>query len=150
MDNTTNENLQAFLAVLRLGESAGDYGALVGGGRVVDLSHHPAFTDASMTTKSTWGTGPGWRNSHAAGAYQFQPQTWKECSVGCHLNGAFDQASQDTAAVYLIKRHNAYNAVLSGDIDTACSLLTNEWQSLPVRGVAWVSVNYEQNGGTLA
>ncbi len=140
-------NLSAFLAVIRAGESGGDYRALVGGGQFSDYSHHPGWTDASMTRKSAWA---GRWNSHSAGAYQFQPGTFKEVSDALGLGGAFDPVSQDSAAVYNLKRKGAFDLVVAGDIYGAFQRLTREWIALPDRGIEWVISTYEANGGELA
>jgi muramidase (phage lysozyme) len=150
--NTEAEQIDAFLSVIRYAESADDYGAIVGGGRNMDLSHHIAFTDATMARKSAYGNGAGYRGSHAFGAYQFQPQTWKECSDALGLNGDMSQGNQDKAAVFLIKRRGAYQAILDGDIQVACDLLKNEWQFLTLPRWDWLTVanTFVDNGGSTA
>lgn len=142
-------NMTAFLAALRTGESADDYGALVGGGTTSDLSHHPGFTDASMRTRSSWA---GWagHNTHAAGAYQFQPGTFKTISDRIGLAGRFDPDAQDAAAIEDIRGRGALTAVRSGNLQLAFTLLRPEWESLPVRGYPWVLSQYETNGGTVS
>lgn len=150
--NSPDANLQAFLSVIRKAESNNDYYALVGGGRFDSLSCHPSFTDATMRTKSAYGLGPGWRNSHAAGAYQFQPATWRDCVAGLRMNGDFSRESQDKGAVFLIKRRGALENVLAGDVQGAIIKLQAEWQFLTVP--AWpasrVSSTYADFGGSFA
>ena len=144
--NDPDANVHALLEALLLAESNGDYGALVGGGHTDDLSHHPAFTDASNTTRSAW---KGWRNSHAAGGWQFQPQTWIEAGSATGAQD-FSPAAQKTAAVYLLQRRGALADVRAGNIQAALFKLTNEWQSVPVRGNAWFVAQYSDNGGFVA
>ena len=147
-----DRNMEAMLAVIRKAESNNDYYALVGGGRIDNLDCHPSFTDASMTQKSAYGRGPGWRDSHAAGAYQFQPQTWRECVQALKLDGSFSEDNQDRAAAYLIQRRGGTNAVRMGDIDGAVAFLRKEWQFFTVS--QWpstrVASTFENYGGTVA
>ena len=144
--NDPDANVDALLSALLLAESAGDFGALVGGGSTSDLSHHPAFTDASNTTRSAW---RGWRNSHAAGGWQFQPQTWIECAASIGAQD-FEPANQKAGAIYLLQRRGALADVRAGDLPAALYKLRNEWQSIPVRGNAWFTAQYADNGGFLA
>lgn len=134
-----NENLNAYLAVLRLGESSNNYKALYGGGNFASYSDHPAINQGFE----------GSNNSHAAGAYQFQPQTWREAKEALSLPD-FSPDSQDRAAVFLLRRRGAYRAVLAGDVDAAQNLLVNEWAALSDRGIDWVRSTFTANGGTLS
>lgn len=132
-----NAQINAFLAVIRAGESSNNYYAKVGGGNIASLATYP-----------TWA---GVGNSHAVGAYQFEPQTWRECATALGLSD-FGVASQDAAAVYLLKRRGAYNAIVNGDIPTACDLLKNEWQifTLPRWNSDVVAQSFTSNGGVTA
>lgn len=140
----SDANVRAYLRVLMAGESSANYGALVGGGTFTDLSHHPGWTNAAMTTKSAWS---GWHDSHAAGAYQFQPGTFKEASDALGLHGDFGRASQDAAAIWDLKRRGAYDLVAAGNIEGAQVALADEWQSLGDRGIDWVRSTFINNGG---
>lgn len=140
-------NIDAFLSLIRDGESNNNYRALVGGGVFSDFSHHPGWTDASMTVKSSW---EGWRNSHAAGAYQFQPQTFKEASNYLGLDGDFSPESQDLAAIWALNRRGAYDDIAAGDILTAVSKLRNEWEIFVKMDYESVVNAYCANGGYLA
>lgn len=144
-----SKQVQAFLAVLRSGESSGRYNVLVGGSTFSDYSHHPAFADATMTKQSAWGAAPGYLNSHAAGAYQFQPGTFRDASNAVGLAGDFHPASQDAAAVWDLKRKGAYDAIVNGDLATAFNMLTSEWTSLVSMGQAWVYAQFQSNGGVI-
>lgn len=138
-----DENLNAYLAVLRAGESSDNYKALVGGGEFQSFADHPSVTEGFEGIVTS--AGP----SHAAGAYQFQPGTWKEAQAALGLPD-FSPASQDQAAIFLIKRRGAYQAVRSGYLEVAQQLLRNEWASLADRGQSWVNTVYADNGGTFA
>lgn len=146
LDYSNPNNVDAFLAVIRMGESSNNYGALVGGGTFTDFSHHPA------TGRDPWkgivtAAGP----SHAAGAYQFQPGTWLEAAAACNLTN-FEPASQDTAAVWDIKRRGAYDAIMTGDIAGALLNLRQEWAMFT--DAKWSEQNvasaFTSNGGILA
>lgn len=136
MDGDTN--ISAFLAVIREGESSGNYGALVGGGSFSDFSHHPATPPITFQ---------GVGNSHAAGAYQFQPGTW--ASLGLP---DFSPANQDKGAIMLLQRRGAYDDIRMGNIASAVGKLGQEWQMFlttrwPVNSVI---AHYEENGGYVA
>lgn len=142
-------NLDAFLQLIKIGESNDEYRALVGGGIFSDFSHHPGWADNRMSQKSTW---QGWNNSHAAGAYQFQPQTFKEASDALGLGGDFSPTSQDSAAVFLLQRRGAYEYVISGDIVTAVERLRKEWDffNSPRWELDKVISTFESYGGVLS
>ena len=134
-------NLDAFLSAIRVAESHDNYGALVGGGTFADFSHHPA------TGPNPWpGIVTKWGPTHAAGAYQFQPGTWREAAAACGLTD-FSPESQDTAAVFLITRRGALEAVQSGDLKTAYAKLRTEWQSIALRGSSFYTPLFAQAGG---
>ena len=128
-------NLNAFLAVLRAGESSNQYNALYGGGTFSDYSKFPVWS--------------GKDNSHAAGAYQFEPATWAQFQASLDLPD-FSPASQDKAAVGLLMQQNAYTAACNGDISTCMQNLTGIWTSLAARGQSWVTAQFSAQGGTLA
>lgn len=142
----SSANVDAFLAALRQGESGGvGYGALYGGGTFADFSHHPAdksYPNAWLGVITKWGP------THAAGAYQFQPGTWKEAATACQLSD-FSPDSQDIAARFLISRRGALDAVKAGDWKTAFLKLRTEWQSIPLRGSAWYLAQIDTAGGSV-
>jgi lysozyme len=118
----SDPNVQAFLAMIRRGEGttgANGYRTLFGGGLFNDYSKHPdiAVTRGSLT-------------STAAGAYQILYGTWLEISAAYSLPD-FSPASQDVAAVALIKRRGALADVLAGRWQTAIAKCAKEWASLP-------------------
>jgi lysozyme len=121
-------NISAFLAMLRVSEGTANYadpwGTYYGGGQFTDKSDHPVITGAESPVTTQWGI------TTAAGAYQITLTTWT--SLGGRLKyGSFSNDAQDQAAIDLITRRGALDAVSSGDLDTAFTLLKNEWASLP-------------------
>ena len=139
-----SDNLAAFLAALRLGESSDNYYALVGGGSFSDDSAHPRENGWEGIRRSDDG-----RLTTAAGAYQITYTTWKDVRAALGLTD-FSEDSQDRAAVWLIKRRGALQAVQEGDMNEARRLLQNEWEILKVRDVAWLSQVFTANGGVTA
>lgn len=87
---------QALLGALASKESAGRYDALYGGGSFSDFSQFPQWSGKM---------GPAGM-SHAAGAYQFQPGTWKDAQKALGLRD-FSPESQDKAAWWLAQRDYA-------------------------------------------
>lgn len=135
-------NIDAFLAVIREGESSNNYSALVGGGSFTDFSHHPAT--APITFK-------GVGNSHAAGAYQFQPGTWT--GVASRI-GAIDFGKywQDQGAIELLRERGAYDDIANGDIASAVGKLKSEWQMFTQSkwSVNTVVAHFGEYGGSVA
>ncbi len=129
-------NLSAFLATIRLGESGDVYNRLYGGGYFTSYADHPTFTVGFS----------GSNNSRAAGAYQFQPGTWKEAQAALSLPD-FSPDSQDAAAIFLIKRRGAYDDVLAGRVSIAREKLKQEWAFFQDWQVARVVNQYELFGG---
>ena len=145
-------NLRAFLALIRWCEgTSGEngYRTIVGGDLFTDFSDHPRIVKSGV-----FSNGKAWRSS-AAGAYQFLSDTWNECCEELKLPD-FSPASQDAAAVYLIKRRGALHAVENGDLDNAINLCNKEWASLPgspygqpVKSLDACKLIFERAGGTL-
>lgn len=132
-------NVEAFMAVIRAGESGDVYNRLLGGGMFFSYTDHPAVNQGFA----------GVGNSHAAGAYQFQPGTWKEAQSALGL-ADFSPENQDAAAVYLVQRRGAYDDVRAGRIAAAVERLKPEWQFFQNWSLAKVVNEYETYGGTLA
>lgn len=140
-------NLSAFLRVIRAGETGqGDsaYRTMFGGGLFDDFSDHPRQKVTRGTLTST-----------AAGAYQFLSKTWDECAKALNLPD-FSPASQDAAAVFLIKRRGALEDVEAGRIQQAIVKCNREWASLPgspygqpTRTMDMALATYQRYGGTL-
>lgn len=117
-----NSNLNAFLRVIREGESSQDdnaYRMLFGGDLISGYAAHPDVVVSANGHRST-----------AAGAYQFLSKTWKWVSGKLGLKD-FSPSSQDAAAIYLIKYRKAYNDVLAGRLEAAILKCNKEWASLP-------------------
>ena len=148
-DALANANVQAFLRVIRAGESSQDdraYRMMLGGSLFGDTSAHP-----NVTVRV-----PGLPASTAAGAYQFLHGTWGECKAALDLPD-FSPASQDLAAVYLIRRRGALADVLAGRIEMAITKCNREWASLPgspygqpTRTMEQAIATYRGYGGALA
>ncbi len=118
----SDSNVKAFLALIKYTEGAG-YQTLFGGEKFSSFDDHPR---RSITKK----LGGKTITSTAAGAYQFLSRTWDECATACGLDD-FSPLSQDVAALYLIDRRRALDAVIDGDWKTAIERCNREWASLP-------------------
>ncbi len=118
----TRQNVKAFLALIKYTEGAG-YQTLFGGERFTSFDDHPR-----RAITKTLGGKP--ITSTAAGAYQFLSRTWDECASAIGLTD-FSPLSQDKAALFLIERRRALDAVLEGDWTTAIERCNREWASLP-------------------
>ncbi|WP_162888646.1 glycoside hydrolase family 104 protein [Dechloromonas sp. HYN0024] len=115
-----NPNVQAFLALIKYGESGGDYQVMWGGSHFADFSGHP----------HVFFTTPDGRRTSAAGAYQITWTTWTALARQYTL-ADFSPASQDFAAVALIKVRGALADVMAGRFDRAIAKCRPEWTSLP-------------------
>ena len=127
-------NVQAFSHCVRSSESSNKddaYRMIYGGELVDDLSCHPR-----IAKQSPW----GWTS--AAGAYQamcavpgrVQTDTWGDfCrDLGVPVDAMpFDQPTQDAFLVWCVRRRNALQAVLDGDLARAVDLCSFEWASFP-------------------
>ena len=123
-------NVQAFLRVIRAGESSQEgtaYRMIYGGELIDSLAAHPR-----IPKQTPW----GWTS--AAGAYQFmaaipgkvKTDTWDGLE---RKYGALDfsPATQDLMAVALIDRRGALVLVMEGRIREAITKCAREWASLP-------------------
>lgn len=141
-------NVQAFLRVIRAGETTQDdraYRMMFGGALAAGLDAHPNKIVTANGYTST-----------AAGAYQFLTRTWNECVQALNLKD-FSPASQDLAAVFLIRRRGALDDVVAGRLDEAVAKCNREWASLPgspygqpTRTMQQALAVYRQYGGVLA
>lgn len=161
---TAQQNSMAFLAALRLGEGTSDgagYYRLCGGGNADSIETHPALAGwrgwqlpYQMAVNAGYKSGSA--VSTAAGAYQITRPTWAGCVKALGL-GDFSEASQDAAALYLIRSKGALADVRAGRTAAAIAKLGRVWASLPgaaakQRQVSLASFNerYQQEGGQLA
>lgn len=120
---TGNTNIAAFLKMIRIAEGTGGpngYRTFFGNGLFDSYASHPRIVH----------TGGNLRSS-AAGAYQFMSDTWTDLQKAHHDLTDFTPNTQDRAAVYLLKRRNAYNDVINGNLDSAINKCSYEWASFP-------------------
>lgn len=145
-----NANVAAFLWMLRVSEgTAGPdgYRTLVGGRLFDGYADHPRV----LVYLSGLGI-----NSSAAGAYQILRRTWDGVRGKLGLSD-FSPASQDAAAVELIRQRGALALVRAGRFAEAVEKCKKEWASLPGAGygqrensLAKLQTAYTQAGGYLA
>ena len=141
-------NVAAFLRVIRTGEgTAGPsgYRMLYGGRLFASYADHPRIAVTAGGITST-----------AAGAYQILARTWDDVQGSLELPD-FSPASQDVAALYLIRRRGALDDVRAGNFDVAIARVNKEWASLPGSpyGQPTIALDqardvYQAAGGTLA
>lgn len=115
-------NVRAFLMLIRTGEGtsdAGGYSRLFGGGSFSGYADHPRIAVSRSGLTST-----------AAGAYQILSRTWDDLRKSADLPD-FSPASQDKAALLLIRRRGALADVKAGRWDAAIRKTNKEWASLP-------------------
>lgn len=137
---SVDANVRAFLETIKQCEGtaneADPYRVCYGYRHTVqDLSDHPAVTGewrgetlpAAMCAAA--GYGPGCVST-AAGAYQFIKTTWKKLQAKLGLPD-FGPASQDAAAVQLLRDCGAYARLSVGDLVGAVRKASSQWASLP-------------------
>lgn len=113
----------AFLAMIRQFESNNNYGALVGGGTFTDFSQHPNVRKTVRINGVNV-------TSSAAGAYQFIFSTWSALARRLNLTD-FSPASQDAAAVELLREIGALRSIENNEIELALQQASSQWASLP-------------------
>ncbi len=123
------QNVKAFLHMIRVAEGtagADGYSTMVGGALFRGFHDHPrvlvTITSRGQQIKSS-----------AAGAYQMLRGTWDEVRRRLGLTD-FSPASQDRAAVELIRRRGALADVRAGRFADAIAKCRKEWASLPGAG----------------
>lgn len=118
-----NENVRAFLTMLRLGEGTkgpDGYRTMFGGELFENnYADHPRRPVRRGTLVST-----------AAGAYQFLERTW-DALVKQYGFADFSPANQDLGGVALIAGRGALADVIAGRFDVAVAKCAKEWASLP-------------------
>lgn len=148
----TDKNVKAFLMAIRTGEGTtgpNGYRTHFGGSLFSSYADHPRKVITA-----------GGYSSSAAGAYQFLTRTWDEVKAKLNLPD-FSPASQDAAAVELIRRRGALEDVVAGRFATALHKCAPEWASLPtkagksyygqpVKSLATLQKVYTNHGGTIA
>jgi muramidase (phage lysozyme) len=136
----TPQNVAAFLAMIRHAEGTSNavdpYAVCYGYGHTIaDFSDHPAVTGEwrgkrlsdAMCRNAGLATGCV---STAAGAYQIIKPTWISVQKALKLPD-FTPASQDLAALELVRRRGALSDVRAGRIGDAIMKCKDEWASLP-------------------
>jgi len=120
---------QSFLGALALGETGGYSGAYSEG---VSGTGSPGVNLSSASTDQygfpLW-TGVG--NSHAAGAYQFEPSTWDSIAQQYDLNFT-NPNDQNAGAWYEAQQAdpNLYSQLQSGNFSAIQSALSSIWPSV--------------------
>ena len=91
----------------------------------------------------------------AAGRYQFLLRTWRELQRSLNLPD-FGPASQDAAALELVRQRGALNDVRAGRLQAAIAKCAKTWASLPGAGynqperkIPQLLAAYQQAGGNL-
>jgi muramidase (phage lysozyme) len=127
-DQTTQQtNVAAFLSMIRVSEgTAGPdgYRTLVGGALFDSYADHPR----TLVPLPNLGI-----KSSAAGAYQILMRTWDGVRGKLGLPD-FSPASQDAAAIELIRQRGALSDVQAGNFAAAVDRCRKEWASLPGAG----------------
>lgn len=159
-------NLSAFLATIKHSE-----GTSLGGRdpyatvyayqfTIADFSDHPGnlgWKGVTLSDRmcSLAGFGPGCVST-AAGAYQITKTTWNRLKKKIYLPD-FSRASQDAAALELIRERGALADAAAGRFDQAVQKCRKEWASLPGAGygqgeksLAALQAAYAAAGGALA
>ena len=152
-------NIKAFLMGIRNGESSLNddaYNYVFGSTedndlRFTDMSDHPSNTGEYNGLTSYNGV-----STHPAGAYQFEPATWNMLKAKCGLPD-FSPASQDAAAIELIRIYKGYDFINQGNITQALQNIRSQWASLPTatdgqptKSLAEFLNVYNQYGGKYA
>lgn len=162
----SDSNVRAFLEAIARAEGTagqGDPYRVCFGYRhqIRDLAEHPAVS-------GEWGGEPLPDNqcraagfspgcvSTAAGKYQITRPTWKKLKARLGLRD-FSPASQDAAAVELLRECGALEYAQAGQVDQAARAARRIWASLPgagyeqpERSMAWLQARYTEAGGQLA
>lgn len=146
------QNIDAFLWTIRVSEGTSGlngYSTLFGGRLFSSFADHPRILVEAVSNGKIL-------KSSAAGAYQILRRTWDEVRVKLGL-ADFSPASQDAAAVELIRRRGALADVRAGRFATAVDKCKKEWASLPGAGygqpensLARLQNAYVSAGGMLA
>ena len=162
----TNANVRAFLEAIARAEGttnrADPYRVCYAYRHTIQsLNDHPAVTGEwkgerlSDSMCKGAGLGPGCVST-AAGKYQITRGTWNTLKKRLRL-ADFGPASQDAAAIELLRESGALEAVQRGDLVGAVGKARRTWASLPgagydqpERSMAWLQDQYTGAGGVLA
>lgn len=151
-DSQAAQNERAFLDMIAYAEgtnSANGYRMMFGGRLFESYADHPRVLH-EFTNK----VGERLKTS-AAGRYQFLARTWDELQRKLDLPD-FGPASQDAAALELIRQRGALPDVRAGRVADAVRKVAPIWASLPGAGynqperkLAQLIAAYQSNGGTM-
>ncbi len=104
-----------------------------GGYRTIySYRYFSSFADHPRRIECAW-SGGGWLCSDAAGRYQMLSTTFDYVAEPLGLRD-FSPASQDLAAVELIRRYGVLEAIQRGEFDRTLFAIRAEWASLPGAG----------------
>ena len=137
------KNLSAFLFMIRSTEHVyprdvlndAAYSIFYGGSRFSNFADHPVLTGEKRGVPlpdamcKASGLKPGCVST-AAGAYQIIKPTWVRIKSRLGLMD-FSPASQDMAAVELLREAGALDLIEAGDIEGAIKKSSRIWASLP-------------------
>jgi len=161
-----NQNVRAFLEAIAKCEGtaqrAEPYRVCYGYRHTIQsYADHPAnlgeWKGEKLSDKlcSAAGLGPGCVST-AAGKYQITRTTWKSLKAKLKLKD-FSPASQDAAAIELLRECGALPLVEVGNVAGAVNKARRIWASLPgagyaqpERSLAWVQNQFKEAGGVLA
>lgn len=160
-------NVQAFLGVIRSCEGTANtsdpYRVCYGYSHVIQsFAEHPKLSGewagVRLSDVQCGGAGlsPGCIST-AAGAYQITKPTWVRLRDKLGLPD-FSPASQDAAAVQLLRDCGAYSRLVAGDLAGAVAKARGTWASLPganyagqgMRSMEQVAAWYSGAGGAVA
>jgi len=162
----TNANISAFLQTIAASEGtasqADPYRVCYAYRHTIQsFADHPAITGEWKGEKlsdklcAAAGFGPGCVST-AAGKYQITKTTWGTLKRRLGLPD-FSPASQDAAAVELLRECGALDLVERGQLADAVAASRKIWASLPgagyaqpERSLAWVQAQFTNAGGALA
>ncbi len=162
----TDANVRAFLeAIARAEGTAGQgdpYRVCYGYSHTIQsFADHPAITGEwkgkalSDAMCRAAGYGPGCVST-AAGKYQITKTTWQNLKRKLGLPD-FSPASQDAAAIELLRETGALQFAQLGNVAEAVRSARRIWASLPgagyeqpERSLAWVQAQFQAAGGVLA
>lgn len=164
--DTAQRNVSAFLEAIARAEGtaqrADPYRVCYGYRHtIISLKEHPAVSGEwkgerlSDEMCRAAGFGPGCVST-AAGKYQLIRPTWQALKTRLQLPD-FGPASQDRAAIQLLKDSGALGAIEKGQFSFAVAAARKTWASLPGAGYAqperslsFLQTAYLNAGGTLA
>ena len=164
--DTAQRNVSAFLEAIARAEGtaqrADPYRVCYGYRHtIISLKEHPAVSGEwkgerlSDDMCRAAGFGPGCVST-AAGKYQLIRPTWQALKTRLQLPD-FGPASQDRAAIQLLKDSGALGAIEKGQFSFAVAAARKTWASLPGAGYAqperslsFLQTAYLNAGGTLA